>query len=92
MKKLTESDVIGLMRETWEKKINALVNELDTQFKQHDGEKKTAVSQGLKVRHDESGLLYTVDSIGVKDVVLINPDGERITVSLQELDKNYRVD
>ena len=92
VKTLTERDVIRMMREAWEAKVQGIVSELDTHYKQADGEKKLTVSPGLKIRHESSGLLYTVDTLGTKDVVLITPDGSRVVVNFAELDKSYALD
>lgn len=92
VKTLDARAVIGLMREAWDKKVKGLVNELDTHFKQADGEKKQALSNGLKLRHTSSQLLYTVDSIGTKDVTLVTPEGQTIVVNHKTIDDQYTLD
>lgn len=92
VKTLDAKTVIGLMREAWEAKVGKLVSELDTHFKQADGEKKQALSTGLKLRHTSSGLLYTIDSIGTKDVTLLTPEGETIVVNFKSVDADFELD
>lgn len=92
VKTLDAKTVIGLMREAWEKKVENLVKELDTHFKQADGEKKPALSNGLKLRHKESSLLYTIDSIGTQDVTLMTPEGQTIVVNFKTIDADYELD
>lgn len=92
VKTLDAKMVIGLMREAWDKKVNGLVAELNTHFKQADGEKKPTLSNGLKLRHKDSQLLYTVDSIGTKDVTLVTPEGHTIVVNHNTVNDQYELD
>ena len=77
MKNLTEEDIIRVMREEWYTKVASLTEEIDLTFKAKvDGKDKEVISQDLKIRHKKSQLLYTVVSVGPKDIVLKTPEGE----------------
>lgn len=85
---VTGKDIIRLMRESWESKLD----ELSSTFKLAKGNDVDALSNGLKIRHKESGLLYTVDTIGTRDVTLSTPDGEKFTVSRDDINSLYELD
>lgn len=89
MKKLTEDDVIRVMREEWDKRIRRLTEELDLVIGSdatQDGKVDTVVSPELKIRHKDSGILYTVHSVGPRDVILRTPEGEQFIVDKGEID------
>lgn len=90
--RLDGTELIEMMREAWDKKVRGLVRELDTNYKDASGKKKATVSPGLKVKHAESGRVYTVDSLGMKDVVLITPEGDRFPITLKQLNSEYEVE
>jgi len=93
MKKLQEADVIKIMREEWQAKISALSEEVDLAFKTKiDGENKEVISQDLKIRHKKSQLLYTVVSIGPKDIILKTPEGEDFLLDKDTLEDEYELD
>lgn len=93
MKKLTDADIIQVMREQWEARVNALVAEVELKMHANvEGEDKPMVSPGLKVRHKGSQNLYTVKSVGPKDVILNTPEGESFLVDGPELEREYELD
>ena len=93
MKKLQESDVIKAMREEWDAKINRLVEEVDAVFKgKVDGEEKAILSPETKLRHKKTKLLYTLDSIGPRDAILLKPNGEQFLIDINTLETEYAID
>jgi len=93
MKNLTEEDIIRVMREEWQAKVAALTEEVDLTFKAKvDGEDKEVISQDLKVRHKKSQLLYTVVSVGPRDIVLKTPEGEEFLLDKDQLEDEYELD
>ena len=93
MKKLQEEDILRIMREEWNAKISALSEEVDLTFKAKvDGENKEIISQELKVRHKKSQILYTVDSIGPRDVILMTPEGEKFLLDKDKFEDEYELD
>lgn len=93
MKKLQEEDIIGIMREEWQAKVSALSEEVDLAFKAKvDGEEKEVISQDLKIRHKKSQLLYTVVSVGPKDMILKTPEGEEFLLDKDTLEDEYELD
>ena len=93
MKNLTEEDVVRVMREEWHAKVMSLTEEVDLSFKAKvDGEDKEVISQDLKIRHIKSQLLYTVVSVGSKDIVLKTPEGEEFLLDKEQLEDEYELD
>ncbi len=76
---LTEQDLIGLIRDTYNKRLHEVMSETDLLDKQGN----VVIHKGLKVRHKDSQFEYTVDSVaqdaeGNVSVKLRNPDVGRI--------------
>jgi hypothetical protein len=94
MKKvLSEQDILRIMREEWRKKISLLKEEVEISMKTKiDGKTKEIVSPDLKVRHKESQILYTVVSIGPKDIILKTPEGEDFIIDRKEFEDCYELD
>ena len=92
---LTEQEIIGFIREEWEKKMKALserLDELDTSYTMANGVEKETLSRGLKIKHSESGLLYTVIELGMNSVVLKSPTGLTLAVDHDVIEKEYELD
>jgi hypothetical protein len=93
MKKLQESDIVRIMREEWDAKVARLAEEVDVVMRgKVDGGEKTLISPDLKLRHKASQLLYTVVSVGPRDVVLKTPEGRQFLVDTETLEKEYAID
>ena len=93
MKKLDEAEIIRTMREVWNSKVASLGEAVDAVLKgKVEGDMKTLIAPDLKLRHKESQLLYTVVSVGPRDVVLRTPEGKKFLVDAAELEKDYELD
>ena len=93
MKKLEESDIIQIMREEWDAKVRALSETVDAVLKgKVDGKEKTLIDPDLKLRHKKTQYLYTVVSVGPRDVILKTPEGKQFLVDKDDLEKNYEID
>lgn len=93
MKKLEENDIIQMMREEWNAKVTALTEAVDAVLKgKVDGEEKTLLAPDLKLRHKKTQLLYTVVSVGPRDVVLRTPEGKKFLINSEEIEKDYELD
>jgi hypothetical protein len=93
MKTLNEEDILRVMREEWSNKLTALSEEIDLMLKSKvDGEKKDVLSPDLKIRHKKSQILYTIVSVGPRDIMLKTPEGEDFLIDKDELEKNYELD
>jgi hypothetical protein len=93
MKKLEETDIIRIMREEWNAKVAALSETVDAVMKgKVDGEEKTLIGTDLKLRHKKTQFLYTVMSVGPRDVILKTPEGKQFLVNKEDLEKNYEID
>ena len=93
MKTLNEEDILRVMREEWSNKLTTLSEEIDLMLKlKVDGEKKDVLSPDLKIRHKKSQILYTIVSVGPRDIILKTPEGEDFLVDKDELEKNYELD
>ena len=92
-KNLTEKEILRIMREEWDKKVSSLKETIDITFKSKvKDEDKELLSPGLKVLHKNSGIRYTVQSVGVEDIVLKTPEGKDFLVDKHELEKEYELD
>jgi hypothetical protein len=93
MKKLDDKEVLRLMREVWDSKMKGILvekEEIDVVVPVQ-GEKKFVVSKGLKVRHKESKIRYTVVSMSRDDVILKTPEAEEFSVPIEELEADYEI-
>ena len=90
MKKLEEQDIILIMRQEWEKKVKALSEQVELTLKTKvDGKEVNPIDSDFKVKHKKSQILYTVDSVSTKDVILIAPEGEKFMISAEEFEEDY---
>lgn len=93
-----DSDFIRLMREEWNAKLAALSEEVDLIFKTKvDGDNKSVVDTGLKIKGKEDQVLYTVSAVSIRGVDLRPPDGPEdgsrdFFVGKDTLEKNYELD
>lgn len=85
MRTLTERDVIAIMREEWDRRTQALAEELRV------GGDEGLVSAELKVVHKDTGTLYTVDSVSPRDVILRTPEGDKFIVNGEEFEAEYKL-
>lgn len=93
MKNLNEQEFIKIMREEWAAKIARLSEDVDITFKAKvDGKDKEVISNDLKVRHKKSQLLYTVVSVGPRDIILKTPEGEEFLLDKDTLEDEYELD
>lgn len=94
MKVLQEADVIRVMREEHAARVKALAEQVDVVMNSKVGKEgeKPVLSPELKVKHKDSGILYTIDSIGPHDVILRTPEGEKFLVDAAEFEKGYHLD
>jgi hypothetical protein len=93
MKPLTEADVLRVMREEWSKEIARLSEQIDMVMVSKVGNKEGDVlSPELKVKHKDSQIRYTIDSVGPRDIILRTPEGEQFLVSKEELENSYELD
>lgn len=94
MKTLQEADIIRIMREEWDKKVQTLAETVDLTLnaKGKDGDQHPVISPELKVMHKKSGIRYTVDSVGPRDVILRTPEDEKFIVDKETLEAEYELD
>lgn len=94
MRTLTEADVIRVMREEWDKRVAALAETVDLTLsaKTKGGGEQLVISPELKVMHKDSGIRYTVDSVGPRDIILRTPEGEKFLVDKETLEAEYELD
>lgn len=94
MKTLREADVLRIMREEWDAKVAALAETVEIAMSSKidkEGEKPVLAPE-LKVMHKKSGIRYTIDSVGPRDVILRTPEGEKFIVDAQTLEQEYELD
>lgn len=90
MKVLNEEIVLNIMREEWDKRVKSLIIEDDTPIKAGGVDK--VLSPDLKLVHKKSKLRYTIDTIGAREVILRNPEGETFVVDSDTLENEYSID
>jgi hypothetical protein len=81
MSKLGKKDVLRIIREEWDTRIKQISEELNIE----------QMSDGLKVKHIKSKILYTIDSVSPRDVILVSPEGEKFAVSAGEFEEGYQL-
>lgn len=95
MKKLGQADVLRIMREEWSSRKKKLAEDVDLAMTAKvpgvKGEQQV-ISPELKVLHKKSGLKYTVDSVGTKDIILRTPEGEKFLVGADTLERDYELE
>ncbi|MBT7912715.1 hypothetical protein HN588_02275 [Candidatus Bathyarchaeota archaeon] len=93
MKTLSESDILRMLREEYDLKLERVLGEINTApFPGQQDDRSPVVTPDLKVRHKKTNLLYTVDSVSPNDVTLRSPEGDRFTVAADEFEKEYNLD
>ena len=100
--KLTDREVIGLIREEYKKKVQEVFDELDVFVKLGSMGEINVLSPGLKIREKKSGLLYTIISVklDVDDgddrhgggVDVVSAEGEKFFIKNSELRARYALD
>mgnify|MGYP003972720199 FL=1 len=91
MSKLTEQQVVQLIREEYHKKVQEVVDELSN-FAKIGNEKLNVLSPGLKIRENESGLLYTILTVKPDGVEVMPGEGDPSFISNKELSVRYALD
>lgn len=91
MKKLDEKTLLRIFKEEWSAKLESAKSKLDVTFKK-DGEEINVIHKGLKVKHEESGFMYTVAKVEPDSVTLKSPEGKLFTISNDEFENEYIVD
>ena len=92
MATLNEGDIIRLLREEYDRKIQEVMDELDVFVNLGKLGKTNVLSPGLKVRENESGLLYTIVAVTPDGCTLQSTEGEEFRVDNSELEKRYELD
>lgn len=92
-KTLTDTDVLRIIKEEWEKLISEVDGELDVLFKPKKGTSEIdVISPELKVMHKKSGFRYTVDATSTNTVTLRTPEGDHLDVTHDEFENDYQLD
>ena len=96
MKKLTEVGVVRIMREEWEDRLNRLSEDVDVALKAKlkKGKQKddhVVISPDLVVTSKKTGIEYTVHSVSPVGCTLVDPEGKKVSVSAEKLEKLYEL-
>lgn len=94
MKTLNEQEVLRLMREEWNRGVEALSEQIDMVMhsKVDSNEKEPVLSPELKVKHKKSQIRYTVSSVGPRDIILRTPEGDEFLIDKETLESEYELD
>ena len=90
--RLTQHDIVDMILEEHSQIVDALIENLKT----HTGtgqNKKPFLTSGLKIIHEDSGLIYTVIDLNESEhgpvLVCIKPTGERFEIPASKF-KEYK--
>lgn len=91
MNNLTENDIVRVMREEWDKKVQKLAEEVKLSLTTKiDGKEVEIASPGFKAKNKRSQKLYTVASAGPDVVTLVSADGkEKLTLNGKQWRDEY---
>lgn len=90
--KLQSADVINALREAFNGKLRLLEDDAKKKLRLTDKKSDTLlVSDGLKVHHKKSGILYTVAAASKEEVELLTPEGEPFIVDGATFQKDYEL-
>tara|TARA_B000000557_G_scaffold249201_1_gene234433 strand:+ start:1253 stop:1720 length:468 start_codon:yes stop_codon:yes gene_type:complete len=80
---LLEKDFLRIMKEEYDRKIIDFLFELQGKYKNPEGEEKDVLSNSLmaKVRHKETGFVFTVNRVEGDKIYLNFPDQPRFKIS-----------
>jgi len=98
MNKLDSDVILKLLREERAKQLDALRVEMPSLTENIDvnmnvgGTEKKIITPGLKVRDKPYGRLYTVKAVGPDSVILLDPTGQTVNVSDQQLESGFDLD
>ena len=92
MGKLTDSEIIGLIREEYQKKVREVVDELDSFIKLGASGDVNILSPGLKIRDRDAGLLYTIDLVRPDGCQVVSAVGVEFFIKNDELRDRYILD
>lgn len=95
MKTLKDEDVVRVMREEWNKRVDRLNEEVELTMgaiKSKNEPANPLITPELKVLHKSSGIRYTVDSVSHKDLILRTPEGEKFLIDGETLERDYQLD
>jgi hypothetical protein len=93
-KKITQYDIFSMIMHEHEGAIDDLTESLKAYSGKGD-DKKAMLSNGLKIVHEESGLIYTVKSLLASQdnkitLVVVKPDGEELKIPSSKF-KKYKI-
>lgn len=89
--RLTDQDIVRIIREEYEKRLELLDEKLKMFFKTEGGDEKSVLSPDLKIRK-KTGELYTIDQVGTWGAILSWVDEEGVhtkKVDRETLEKDY---
>lgn len=90
-KRLTNQTMLRLMNEVYDERLKTLSENVDIIIDPGKKDGEQLVSSELKIKHKSSGLLYTVDSVGPRDMILRNPEGKKFIVNKSEIESDYQL-
>lgn len=93
-KQIDDKTILLIMREEWTSKKSDLVTEVslyaESDKKEGDVPFET-VSIGLKIKHKETGILYTISIVSPGTVTLRSPEGALSVVTNASLEEEFEL-
>ena len=98
IKAILDKEVSTFLKErtTWKEKLSVLKQELDdnspggSNGEEVNGD-KSKLSPGLKLKHKQTHILYTIKAIGQDFFSLEEPSGKIVTINVSDI-KNFELD
>ena len=90
---LTEAKIVKMILEEYDRRAHRVLSEVELDpFPGQEYTDEPIISPHLKVRHVNTQLLYTIDSVSPRDITLRSPEGDLFTVDSDEFEKEYKLD
>lgn len=94
-KQVDDQTILRIMREEWTTRKSGLVTEVklvaERESKKAEDISFDTVSIGLKIKHKESGVLYTVNQVSPGSVTLRSPEGALAVIPNASLEAEFEL-
>lgn len=90
-KQIDEKTIVRIMREEWTSRKQNLLRETKDDEKEKTSLPFDTVSIGLKIKHKETGILYTVNRVSPGAVTLRDPEGMFFVIPNASIEAEYEL-
>ncbi len=97
---INDNDILKMLREEWHREVANLLEKKQERKKPKkkpenvklEPEKMDNLAAGLRIKHRESKLEYTIVGSDGNNVTLLTPEGQEITLPKIRLKREYALD